>query len=99
MCIPPLCVQYNRESLNSRYLLRERFQFEKKVTPLLFQPFLEPNQGIRFLKEEESYRFITRFAIIFSERIPNDSSIFQVFKNTDKIFNQLFSFRILILSL
>lgn len=45
------------------YLLRERFQFEKKVTPLLFQPFLEPNQGIRFLKEE--YRFITRFTIIY----------------------------------
>lgn len=65
MCIPLLCVQYNRESLNSRYLLRERFQFEKKVTSLLFQPFLEPNQGIRFLKEEESYRFITRFTIIY----------------------------------
>lgn len=102
VCIPPLCVQYNRESLNSRLFASWTVSVWEESYSSAFStfPWTEPRNKISQRRGIVSfYHALYYYIRIFSERIPNDSSIFQVFKNTDKIFNQLFSFRILILSL
>lgn len=92
---------YNRES--RKHLLipdicfHERWVWEESC-PLPFQP--NRDIGIRFLKEEESYRFVSRFHIstniIFYEYY--DCNLFKnIYKNTDDIYliNLLLNFWIL----
>lgn len=74
------------------------FSLRRKSSAFSTFPWTEPRNKIS-QRRVSFYHALYYYIWIFSERIPNDSNIFQVFKNIDKIFNQLFSFRILILSL